>query len=49
MMTGTFTGTSYRNNAPLPTVSVNRPGESGDSEPWEGWSHVKKYVEEVGA
>jgi hypothetical protein len=26
---------------------LNRPGESGDSEPWEGWSHVREYVEEV--
>lgn len=23
------------------------PGESGDSVPWEGWSHVREYVEEV--
>jgi hypothetical protein len=27
--------------------SVNRPGMSGDSVPWEGWSHVREYVEEV--
>jgi hypothetical protein len=26
---------------------VNRPGMSGDSSPWEGWSHGRKYVEEV--
>lgn len=26
---------------------VNRPGKSGDSVPWEGWSHVREYVEEV--
>ena len=26
---------------------VNRPGVSGDSDPWEGWSHVSQYVEEV--
>jgi hypothetical protein len=26
---------------------MNRPGESGDSSPWEGWSHVRFYVEEV--
>jgi hypothetical protein len=31
---------SVRNN-------LNRPGESGDSVPWEGWSHVREYVEEV--
>ena len=28
-------------------LSVNRPGKSGDSVPWEGWSHVREYVEEV--
>lgn len=27
--------------------NVNRPGKSGDSKPWEGWSHVREYVEEV--
>ena len=26
---------------------VNPPGESGDSSAWEGWSHVREYVEEV--
>ena len=26
---------------------MNRPGKSGDSVPWEGWSHVREYVEEV--
>ena len=26
---------------------VNRPGKSRDSVPWEGWSHVWEYVEEV--
>jgi hypothetical protein len=26
---------------------LNRPGESGDSVPWKGWSHVSKYIEEV--
>lgn len=26
---------------------VNRPGVSGDSVPWEGWSYVREYVEEV--
>ncbi|MEZ5212433.1 hypothetical protein [Gordonia sp. (in: high G+C Gram-positive bacteria)] len=26
---------------------VNRPGMSGDSVPWEGWSHGREYVEEV--
>lgn len=29
------------------TKDVNPPGESGDSVPWEGWSHVREYVEEV--
>jgi len=28
---------------------VNRPGMSGDSKPWEGWSHVWEHVEEVPA
>ena len=28
---------------------LNRPGMSGDSDPWEGWSHVREYVEEVPA
>src|SRR5271163_3155853 len=28
---------------------VNRPGESGDSISWEGWSHVSEFVEEVSA
>ena len=27
----------------------NRPGMSGDSTPWEGWSHVSEFVEEVPA
>lgn len=26
---------------------MNRPGKSGDSIRWEGWSHVREYVEEV--
>ena len=26
---------------------VNRPGKSGDSIRWEGWSHVREYAEEV--
>ena len=26
---------------------LSRPGKSGDSVPWEGWSHVREYVEEV--
>jgi phospholipase C len=29
--------------------SVNRPGMSGDSTSWEGWSHVRWFVEEVSA
>ena len=28
---------------------VNRPGMSGDSTSWEGWSHVRWFVEEVSA
>ena len=30
-------------------MPLNRPGKSGDSGPWEGWSHVRRYVEEVPA
>jgi len=30
-------------------TSLNRPGESGDSEPWEGRSHVREHIEEVPA
>ena len=26
---------------------LNRPGMSGDSEPWEGWSHGREHIEEV--
>lgn len=29
--------------------SVNRPGMSGDSTSWEGWSHVREYVEALPA
>jgi Domain of unknown function (DUF222) len=29
--------------------ALNRPGKSGDSTSWEGWSHARKYVEEVSA
>jgi hypothetical protein len=28
---------------------MNRPGMSGDSNSWEGWSHVRWFVEEVPA
>jgi hypothetical protein len=28
---------------------VNRPGMSGDSVSWKGWSHVSEFVEEVSA
>ena len=34
----------------LTTVSaraMNRPGVSGDFNPWEGWSHVREHVEAV--
>ena len=30
-------------------ATVNRPGMSGDSASWEGWSHVRWFVEEVPA
>ena len=26
---------------------LNRPGVSGDSEPWEGWSHVREHTQAV--
>jgi hypothetical protein len=29
--------------------ALNRPGMSGDSTSWEGWSHVRWFVEEVSA
>jgi hypothetical protein len=28
---------------------MNRPGMSGDSTSWEGWSHARWFVEEVPA
>ena len=28
---------------------LNRPGVSGDSRPWEGWSHVREHHQEVPA
>ena len=33
--------------ATRPQRGMNRPGVSGDFEPWEGWSHVREHVEEV--
>ncbi len=35
----------------LTTLSarVNRPGESGDLDPWEGWGHVREHLTEVSA
>ena len=35
--------------AVLVLKGVNRPGMSGDSISWEGWSHVRWFVEEVPA
>jgi hypothetical protein len=29
--------------------SVSRPGESGDFEPWEGWSHARRDAQAVSA
>jgi hypothetical protein len=29
--------------------ALNRPGKSGDSEPWEGWSHARRYAQAVPA
>jgi len=36
-----------RNSVHVSISWLNRPGESGDSVPWKGWSHVWSYVEEV--
>ena len=33
------------NEGRIPITESPRP--SGDSVPWEGWSHVREYVEEV--
>jgi transposase len=33
----------------LAELKLNRPGMSGDSIGWEGWSHAREYVEEVPA
>jgi hypothetical protein len=33
----------------LDSDHLNRPGMSGDSTCWEGWSHVGWFVEEVSA
>ena len=30
-------------------IQVNRPGMSGDSTSWEGWSHGRWFNEEVSA
>jgi type IV secretion system protein VirD4 len=38
---------SLTNAAPTDVGYLNRPGKSGDSIRWEGWSHVREYVEEV--
>jgi hypothetical protein len=34
---------------PVSHSDLNRPGMSGDSTSWEGWSHVRWFVEEVSA
>jgi hypothetical protein len=44
--------TDLSNDQPMePAVldGMNRPGMSGDSISWEGWSHVRWFVEEVPA
>lgn len=28
---------------------LNRPGMSGDSDRWEGWSHARRYAQAVPA
>ncbi|MGB3258340.1 MAG: hypothetical protein WBA72_10190, partial [Ornithinimicrobium sp.] len=33
----------------LQVDAVNRPGMSGDFEPWEGWSHARRYQQAVPA
>ena len=30
-------------------ISLNRPGMSGDFEPWEGWSHARRHAQAVPA
>jgi hypothetical protein len=35
--------------AQIVEVQLNRPGMSGDSISWEGWGHVRWFVEEVPA
>ena len=32
---------------PNPAAFLNRPGESGDSDCWEGWSHAREHHEAV--
>uniref|UniRef100_A0A5Q5CF84 Uncharacterized protein n=1 Tax=Mycobacterium sp. (strain JLS) TaxID=164757 RepID=A0A5Q5CF84_MYCSJ len=40
----------FRPNTSLnETTKMNRPGMSGDSICWEGWGHVRWFVEEVSA
>ena len=36
-------------HARVPRPFVNRPGMSGDSTSWEGWSHARWFIEEVPA
>jgi hypothetical protein len=33
----------------IPKAPMNRPGVSGDFEPWEGWSHAREQHQEVPA
>ena len=42
---GLFQATSVS----VDSLDLNRPGMSGDSTSWEGWSHVRWFVEEVSA
>ena len=42
-----FAWCAERSTQVFAMTRLNRPGESGDSVPWEGWSHVWSYVEEV--
>lgn len=40
-------GTGAAARGILDQYPLNRPGVSGDSNPWEGWRHVRKHVEKV--
>ncbi len=37
------------NSSTIASMSMNRPGMSGDSSSWKGWGHVRWFIEEVPA